>query len=123
MKVLAKVVHYAARTLAILIAGFLTAFILEGFDPAFGWQSGVGHAILAAFAITLAILSHKRPKLGGWLYIAGAFGFFGLVALTNPITKSGMTRLLDLSVKMAPFTIFMCATGVLFLLDARWTKS
>jgi len=121
MKVLANVIHYLARGLAILIAAFFSVFILEGFDPAFGWQSGVAHAIPAAFAITLVVVAHMRPKLGGWLYIAAGLGFIGLVALTSPMAKAGTAQFLLLLSNMAPLTIFICGIGVLFLLDAHWT--
>ncbi len=121
MKVLAKVVHYAARTLAVLIAVFLTAFILEGFDPAYGWQSGVGHAILAAFAVALAFLAFKRPKLGGWLYIGFALGLMVLISLTSPMARAGTAQLIQLLTKMSPIVLFLCFIGALFLLDGYWS--
>ncbi|MFA5867109.1 MAG: hypothetical protein WC891_03975 [Actinomycetota bacterium] len=121
MKALAKVIHYVARTLAILLAGMLSVFILEGFDPAFGWQSGVAHAILAAIAVTLAILAHTRPKMGGWLYIGLALGLLALMLLTSPMARSGTAQFIQLLLTISPIVLFICSIGVLFLLDARWT--
>lgn len=120
MKIFAKVVHYGARTLAVLFAAFLSVFILEGFDPAFGWQSGVAHAIPAAFAIALAFLAHKRPKTGGWLFVGFGLMFLVVVLLTSPMAKAGSAQFLQLLVTMNPLVGFISLIGFLFLLDARF---
>lgn len=117
MKILAKSIHYSARTLAVLFAAGLSLFIGEGFDPAYGWQSGVGHAIFAAAAIGMAVLAFKRPKIGGAVYIGFGLGFFALQLLTSPIAKSGSTQFTDLVIKMTPLVVFVSLIGILFLLD------
>lgn len=120
MKTVAKIVHYGARTLAVLFAAFLSVFILEGFGPDFGWQSGVGHAILAAIAIALAFIAFKRPKLGGWLYIAIMLVFITLIVANSPMTQGG--QLLSLLINMTPLMGFITGIGILFLVDAWLTK-
>lgn len=121
MKILAKIVHYTARTLAILFAAGLSLFIGEGFDPAYGWQSGVAHAIVAAFAIALAVVAHRRPKLGGVLYICFGLGFLALILLTSPMAKASPAQFMQLLTNMTPLVLFTSSIGVLFLLDAWWS--
>ena len=120
MKTVAKIVHYGARTLSVLFAAFLSVFILEGFGPDFGWQAGVMHAILAAIAIVLAVIAFKRPRLGGWLYVAMAILFVSAIVINSPMTAEGqLSRLL---VAINPVMLFIAGIGVLFLVDARLTK-
>lgn len=120
MKTVAKIVHYGARTLAVLFAAFLSIFILEGFDPEFGWQSGVAHAILAAIAIALAFIAFKRPRLGGWLYITIMLVFMTVIVATNPMTQEG--QILSLLINMTPLMGFIAGIGILFLVDAQLIK-
>lgn len=118
MKIFAKGIHYSARTLAVLFAAGLSLFIGEGFDPAYGWQSGVGHAIFAAVAVGMAVLAFKRPKIGGFTYIGFGLGFLTLQLLTSPMAKSSSTQFTDLLLKMTPLVVFVSLIGILFLLDA-----
>ncbi|MFH1736662.1 MAG: hypothetical protein ABH838_02060 [Actinomycetota bacterium] len=121
MKTVAKIVHYGARTLAVLFAAFLSVFILEGFDPSFGWQSGVAHAIPAAFAIALAVIAFKRPRLGGWLYVAIALVFMSVIVATILMTQEGQALSL-ITLIINPLPGFIAGIGVLFLVDARLMK-
>ena len=121
MKIFAKVIYYLARAIAILLAVMLSLFIAEGFDPAYGWQSGVMHAIIAAIAFALAFLAHKRPKIGGSLYIVLGLTFLAMMLWTSPMAKAGPTQLLQLLTTMNPMVIFLCTPGILFLLDAWLT--
>jgi hypothetical protein len=121
MKTVALIIHYLARALAILFAVFLAAFILEGFDPAFGWQSGVMHAVIAAFAVALAVLAHKRPKLGGLLYIGFGLGFLVMMLLTSPMAQASSARFVQLLITMTPLNVFTSWIGIMFLLDAWLT--
>jgi hypothetical protein len=121
MKIFAKIIHYLARTLAILFAIFLAAFILEGFDPAFGWQSGAMHAVIAGFAFALAVVAHKRPKLGGILYISFGLGFLAMMLLTSPMAQASSDRFVQLLITMTPLNVFTSSIGIMFLLDAWLT--
>lgn len=118
MKIFASGVHYSARTLAVLFAAGLSLFIGEGFDPAYGWQSGVGHAIFAAVAIVMAILAFRRPKIGGAVYIIFGLGFTALFLKTSPVATSGSSQFLQALIIMNPLVIFTSTIGLLFLLDA-----
>jgi hypothetical protein len=122
MKIFAKIVHYLARALAILFAVMLSLFIAEGFDPAFGWQSGVMHAIVAAVAIAMAVLAFKRPKIGGAVYILVGLGFLALFLLTSPMATAGPSQFLQSLTTMNPLVIFTSTIGFLFLLDAWLSK-
>lgn len=64
-----KALLYLARFLSILICFFLAIFILEAFNPNFGWQSGLAHLIPTLFMSIITIIAWKNPKLGGWLLI------------------------------------------------------
>jgi len=65
-----KFLFYLPRVLSIILVGFFALFIAEGFDPEFGWQSGVGHAVLALAVGLLVWATWKRPKIGGWVFVA-----------------------------------------------------
>ncbi len=123
MKIVAKIVHYGARTLAVLFAAFLSLFILEGFGPDFGWEASVGHAILAAFAVVLAVLAFKRPFMGGLVYAALGLAFMlrTLVAiLTTAAPGPGPSP--DLFALTNPVGWFLIIIGAVFLLDAWFIK-
>ena len=110
---MAKIVHYGARTLAVLFAAFLSIFILEGFGPDFGWQAGVMHAILAAIAIALAAIAFRWPLIGGWLYVGIALVLMSVFLATSPMNQN---------LAINPLVGFVSVIGVLFLVDARLTK-
>jgi hypothetical protein len=122
MKAVALIVHYAARALAILLAVALSLFIGEAFDPAYGWQSGVMHAIIAGIAFGLAFLGHKKPKIGGWLYVGLGLGFLTMILTTSPMAKAGPSQFWQLFITMNPLVLFLCGIGTLFLLDAWLTR-
>lgn len=65
-----KIIFYLPRALSLLLVGFLALFILEGFDSEYGWQSGIGHAALAALVGLFVWLAWKRPRAGGWVFVA-----------------------------------------------------
>jgi len=71
-----KIIYYLPRTLSIILVVFLSLFILEGFGPEFGWQSGTAHAVLALVVGLLAWLAWKRPKIGGWVFVAMGFWYW-----------------------------------------------
>ena len=59
-----KYIFYLLRAICIGLCCFFGIFILEGFDPHFGWQSGVAHAIPTAVMIGITVLVWKwtSPK-------------------------------------------------------------
>jgi len=65
-----KLLFYLPRVLSIILVGFFALFIAEGFDPEFGWQSGVGHAVLALAVGLLTAATWKWPNVGGWVFVA-----------------------------------------------------
>lgn len=64
-----KLLFFLPRILSIIITAFFAMFILEGFDPNFGWQSGLMHFFLALLILAVTIVAWKKPKIGGWLFI------------------------------------------------------
>jgi len=104
-----KLIYLLPRILSIIIIGFLALFILEGFDPSFGWQSGLAHAVLALVVLVVTIIAWKWPKAGGWIFVA-----VGIAPLWEAI-KSGSSSpayLGQLLIGIVPIL-----TGVLFLID------
>jgi hypothetical protein len=76
-----KFIYYLPRVLSVLIVAFFAMFILEGFDPEFGWQSGLSHALLAFAALLAAIAAWKWPGTGGWIFVAfGAWYLWSIFA-------------------------------------------
>ena len=65
-----KFIHYAPRVMSIIVVFFFALFILEAFDPEFGWQSGLGHAALALAAAGVTYAASRWPKIGGWIFVA-----------------------------------------------------
>lgn len=64
------IIYYVARILSILIVLFFGLFVLEGFDPMFGWQDGLWHLSLMLIVLVASIIAWLRPVIGGWLFIA-----------------------------------------------------
>jgi uncharacterized membrane protein HdeD (DUF308 family) len=103
-----KLIYFLPRILSIVIVGFLALFILEGFDPSFGWQSGLAHAILAIVILAVTIIAWKWPKVGGWIFVV-----VGLVptweVIKSPDSSAFWSQLL--------IGIVPLLTGVLFLIE------
>jgi len=104
-----KVMYYLPRILGLLITAFFALFILEGFDPQFGWQSGLAHLAVAVVALGATILAWKKPRIGGWLFIA-----FGLWYLITALHGEWWSGLITGGVPLA--------TGLLFLWDGYKNK-
>lgn len=64
-----KTIYYLARTLAVLITGFFSLFIFEGFGSGFGWRDSLAHAIIPLFLLAAIITAWRRPKMGGWIWL------------------------------------------------------
>jgi hypothetical protein len=77
-----KLLYWLPRVLAILIVGFFALFILEGFSPEFSWQDSLSHGLTALIALGVTILAWKRPKIGGWIFVA--FGVYYCFAISSP---------------------------------------
>lgn len=75
-----KFIYYLPRILSVLITIFFSIFILEGFDPEFGWQSGLAHGALAAASLIASIIAWRWPGIGGWLF--AAFGVWYLWSIS-----------------------------------------
>lgn len=58
-----KFFFYLIRAICVGLCCFFGLFILEGFDPQFGWQSGIAHAIPTLIMISITILVWKWTKL------------------------------------------------------------
>jgi len=100
--------YFLPRIVSILIVGFLGLFVLEGFDPSFGWQSGLSHALLALVALAVAIVAWKWPKVGGWFFlVAGIMPLWE--AIKSPDSPAFVGQLL--------IGIVPILTGVLFLIE------
>jgi hypothetical protein len=83
-----KILFYLPRIFSIMLVAFFALFILEGFDPNFGWQSGLMHFFLAFVILAVTILAWKKPKLGGWLFIILGLYFWNSlpIATTHIVT-------------------------------------
>ncbi|MFA6919211.1 MAG: hypothetical protein WC244_03860 [Patescibacteria group bacterium] len=76
-----KLLYYLPRISSILIVLFFAAFIVEGFDPEFGWQSGLMHGLLMLVVLAIVIFTWKWPKIGGWIFIlSGAWYLFTVLS-------------------------------------------
>jgi hypothetical protein len=64
-----KIIYWLPRALAILVVAFFAMFILEGFDPEFGWMAGLMHLLLAVIILGITIIAWKWPKIGGWIFV------------------------------------------------------
>ena len=83
-----KILLYLPRIFSVIIVAFFAMFILEGFDPNFGWRSGLMHFLLALLILAVTIISWKKPKIGGWLFIILGLYFWNniFVAAVHIIT-------------------------------------
>lgn len=99
-----KVIYYLPRVLSILIVCFFALFILEGFGSDFSWRDSLMHALLSFIVLIVAILSWKKPKIGGCIFIV--FGFWYLFSVFNSGWYSGLI------VSGVPLV-----TGALFLIE------
>jgi hypothetical protein len=100
-----KFIYYLPRGLAVLITALLYLFVLEGFDPEFGWQSGLMHFIIASIMLLFTIFAWKKPKSGGWIFLA--MGVYYLAATS----ASGYWQM------SLPLSIPMILSGILFLIE------
>lgn len=99
-----KVFYYIPRIISVLIVLFFAVFILEGFDPNFGWQSGVAHLLPTLVFLLIAIITWKHPKIGGVIYILSGVGLLFLSRF-DPDSL--------------PIMISPLVTGILFLLQKK----
>lgn len=103
-----KVLIYLPRILSVLITAFFGVFILEGFSPEFNWQDSLMHFFVALAPLTGTILAWKKPKLGGWIFLA--FGCFWLLKFN------------DLSLGSILISGIPVITGMLFLAEGYFKK-
>jgi hypothetical protein len=90
-----KFIYYLPRVLAILITTFFYLFVLEGFSPEFGWQSGLMHFILATAVLLFTILAWKRPKIGGWFFLLTGLYFFRSLPICLALILVGVLFLIE----------------------------
>ncbi|MFA5010100.1 MAG: hypothetical protein WC553_02635 [Patescibacteria group bacterium] len=76
-----KFLYWFPRGLAILVVVFLSAFILEGLGPDFGWQDSLSHALIAIVVLAVTIVAWRWPKFGGWIFVL--LGGFYLVMIVK----------------------------------------
>lgn len=100
-----KFVYYLPRFLASLVTLFLFLFVLEGFSPEFGWQSGLAHFVIASVMLLFTILAWKKPKIGGWIFLA--LGIYYLIITTS----QGYWQM------SLPLSLPMILSGILFLVE------
>jgi len=81
-----KLLFYLPRILSLIIVIFFAVFILEGIGPDFTWRDSLMHFLLTLVVLAVTLISWKRSKIGGWLFILlGLFWLITLHALTNSI--------------------------------------
>ena len=99
-----KFIHYLPRVLSVIIVCFLAAFILEGFGPDFTWMDSLMHLVLTLVVLAITILAWKKPKIGGWIFIA-----IGILYLIMVFKNQFWGGLIISGVPLL--------TGILFLVD------
>ena len=117
MKVMRKIIHWAPRVLSIIIVLFFAIFIAEAFDSEFGLEAGIMHGILTLIALGATILAWKRPKIGGWPFIA--FGIFYISQIMAIAIREGR---IGQEFGLNIIGIIPLITGVLFLIDGYKKK-
>lgn len=103
-----KFLYYLPRILAIIIVCFLALFIGEGFDPEFGWQSGVMHGLMALGVLVMTIVAWKWPKYGGWLFVCAGLAYLIMILSTD----------FSIGVSYIWIGLVPLFTGILFLVEA-----
>jgi hypothetical protein len=98
-----KIIYYLSRGLTVLIVLFFAVFILEGFDPEFGWPDALSHFFTALIVLAITITAWKWPKIGGAIFIVLGLG---LMVFLHPWWWNG------LAIGGLPFL-----SGVLFLIE------
>lgn len=78
-----KIIFYLSRILSIIMVAFFALFILEGFSPEFGWQSGLAHFFVALIVLLATIFAWKKPKYGCWFFIILGLYYLVLIAFPN----------------------------------------
>jgi hypothetical protein len=87
-----KIIYYLPRVLSLALVLFFGVFILEGLGEGFGWQDSLTHLFSTLVILGLTIVAWKRPRLGGWIFIAlgllfglgwGNLWLGGIAALTG----------------------------------------
>jgi hypothetical protein len=117
MKIFAKITHYLARTLAVLFVLMMAAFIGEGFDPSYGWQSGVMHGVIALFALGLAVLAFKKPLTGGLVFLALASAFLAVSVVAILRDLPSQTAAVQFIPAINPMSGILGFIGLLFVAD------
>jgi hypothetical protein len=74
-----NIIYYIPRVLSILVVGFLSLFIAEGFGPDFGWQDSVMHLILALIFLGFTIVAWKWPRIGGWIFVLLGLAYLAMI--------------------------------------------
>lgn len=101
-----KIIYFSSRILSVVIIGFFALFVLEGFSPGFGWQSGLSHFVVTLVVLGATVVAWKKPIIGCWFFII--LGLYYLVFASHPqqywqgILIGGVPLL----------------TGILFLIEA-----
>jgi len=84
-----KFLYWLPRVLSILFICFLTLFSLDVFDIEAPWYQLVGaffmHSIPSLILIGVTVLAWKKPKIGGWVFIAAGL-VLAIVVRFNPIS-------------------------------------
>lgn len=85
-----KFIYYLPRALAILIIALLSIFILEGFDPEFGWQDSLMHLLITLAALGATVVAWKWPKIGSWFFVLFGLSFLLPMVFYNAQPWSGL---------------------------------
>ena len=103
-----KILYWLPRVLSILFILFISMFALDVFSEynfPLVLVALFMHLIPTFILIGITILAWKKPKIGGWLYIAlglvyiflawGKFDFLTLLIISGPLFLTGILFLLN----------------------------
>jgi hypothetical protein len=103
-----KFLYWLPRILSVLFICFLTLFSLDVFEIEAPWYQLIGgfliHSIPSLVLIVVTIIAWKKPKIGGWLFMAVGLG---LAILTK-------FNLMSMVIYVSPIIV-----GILYLVSGK----
>lgn len=103
-----KFLYWLPRVLSVVFICFLTLFSLDVFEIDAPWYQLIGafliHSLPSLVLIIVTIIAWKKPKIGGWLFIAAGLG---LAILTK-------FNLMSAVIYVSPIIV-----GILYLVSAK----
>ena len=115
-----ELLYLLPRTLGIIFIVFVSLFSLDIFDLGYGIWFTFGalmiHLIPSVILLVLLLIAWKKPRLGGWLYLASAVLFIGWYLFS--ISHKTAWVALNLTILAGPILII----GFIFLFQAWYYK-